>query len=55
MITDKENYYYVRVEPMNHNGKMIDGKCRIVYIHKKYFDDLVNFIDMLHEKQCRDK
>ena len=54
-IQDPENYYDIRVEPMNHDAKTIHGECRILWLHKRYFPKLIEFIDKLKEDEWKTK
>lgn len=55
MIQYPENYYNVLVQPMNEKTEIIGGKRRELWVNKKYIQELFDFIDKLHEKQCLDK
>jgi len=54
-IEDLENYFDVRIVPMNHKGEVIGGKRRELYLHKKYFPLIEKFFDDLAIKRCNDE
>ena len=54
-IKDLENYFDVRIVPMDHNGNQVGGERRELYLHKRYFPLVKKFFDDLAIKRCNDE